>query len=144
MTPIDGGILDAVLDHLISFSETTLASVQAYGLGQLEAGDEGKFPSIVVRMPRDRGLRDTSIKSHRRTEVTIVCRATSYSIVGEIFAAVSQIVSDIEESPGMLSERMPAGAGVMGVDVLDTQLVRYPGGHHAKSLTLQLDYEVVR
>src|SRR5690606_1857205 len=107
-------------------------------------GDEGKFPSIVVRTPRDRGLRDTSIKSHRRTEVTIVCRATSYSIVGEIFAAVSQIVSDIEESPGMLSERMPAGAGVMGVDVLDTQLVRYPGGHHAKSLTLQLDYEVVR
>lgn len=144
MTDIDGGVLDAVLDEIKSYENSTLADVAAYGLGEMSEGDESKFPAVMVTLPRDRrGGVTTCEKTHRRCEVTIRCRATSYAMAAEIFSHLSDIARDIAESPHKLSVRMPEGASVFEVDIEDTQTVKAKG-YHSKSLTLSIQYEIVR
>jgi len=144
MTDIDGGVLDAVLDEIQSYQNTTLSDVMAYGLGSMAEGDEAKFPAVLVTLPRDRrGGLTTCEKTFRRCEVTIRCRATSYAMAAEIFSHLSDIARDIVESPRKLSVRMPDGASVFEVDIGDTQTVKTKG-YHSRSLTLSIQYEIVR
>jgi len=144
MTAIDGGVLNAVLDEVMSYEETTLDEVAAFGLGEMSEGDEAKFPAVLATLPRDRRSGMTTCeKVHRRCEVTLRCRATSYAMAADIFGHLSDIARDIAENPHKLSVRMPDGASVFEVDIGDTNIVKAKG-YHSRSLTLSIQYEIVR